>query len=105
MTRPPSPRATCPPGACACMPYDGTGIAAAIVAAPDVRMVSFTGGFRTGEAISRAAEAASWAEAAQRTSVRRRRVGHTYSSSSDRERQLLVASRRRRPATRFASSC
>ncbi|CDR10103.1 aldehyde dehydrogenase family protein [Streptomyces iranensis] len=30
-------------------------IAAAIVAAPDVRMVSFTGGFATGEAISRAA--------------------------------------------------
>ncbi|MEU1577591.1 aldehyde dehydrogenase family protein [Streptomyces collinus] len=31
------------------------GIAAAIVAAPDVRMVSFTGGFATGEAISRTA--------------------------------------------------
>ncbi|MFC7594131.1 aldehyde dehydrogenase family protein [Terrabacter sp. GCM10028922] len=30
-------------------------IAAAIVAAPDVRMVSFTGGFATGEAISRSA--------------------------------------------------
>lgn len=31
------------------------GIAAAIVSAPDVRMVSFTGGFATGEAISRTA--------------------------------------------------
>lgn len=31
------------------------GIAAAIVAAPDVRMVSFTGGFATGEAIARTA--------------------------------------------------
>ncbi|WP_306960806.1 aldehyde dehydrogenase family protein [Streptomyces afghaniensis] len=31
------------------------GIGAAIVAAPDVRMVSFTGGFATGEAISRTA--------------------------------------------------
>jgi acyl-CoA reductase-like NAD-dependent aldehyde dehydrogenase len=33
----------------------GADIAAAIVAAPDVRMVSFTGGFTTGEAISRTA--------------------------------------------------